>query len=168
VHRRIVRQKWTYPNRPGRPPTDKELAALVVRMATDNPSWGYTRIQGELLNLDHHIGASTIRRILQRHRIRPEPVRHTDTNWRQFLPTQPTSMLAVDFFHIDCALTLRRLYVLFALEVRERYLHVLRIVATNSVTSVDARSCPPPETASRRHRHQRRECRAGRLLRHSR
>jgi putative transposase len=135
-------RKWTYPNRSGRPPLDGTIAALIEQPARENQTRGYQRIQGELLKLGHRVGASTIRRILKRRRIPPAPHRTTDTTRRLFLRTHAPTIPAVEFLHVDCALSLKRIYVFHALEVRNRYVHILGTTShpTGAWTTQQARN----------------------------
>ena len=127
-HAQLVARRWTYPRRhPGRPPVAPPIRALVLRMAQENPSWGYRRIQGELVGLGQRVAASTVWTILKAAGIDPAP-RRTGPTWHQFLATQAQTILAVDFAHVDTVF-LRRLYVLVVIEHGRRRVHLAGITA---------------------------------------
>ena len=126
-HRGLVRRNWTHPHRPGRPSIPAGTGSIVLRVARENPTWGYRRIQGELATMGVVLAPSSVSAILKCQGIDPSPIRKGPT-WAEFLSTQASSMLACDFFSVDTVL-LKLLYVLFFIELDTRRVHVTGITA---------------------------------------
>lgn len=127
-HRKLIAKKWDYSAKrgPGRPRVMNKISNLVVRMALENPRWGYTRIRGALANLTYKVSRTTIANILNEHGIEPAPERGKRAPWRTFLKAHWESLAAVDFFTVEVA-TLGRLvtyYVLIVLELSTRRVQV--------------------------------------------
>jgi hypothetical protein len=127
-HRDLVCKRWPYPHgRPGRPAIPAGTAALVVRLARENPTSGYRRIHGELATLGARIAPSSVWSILKRHGIDPAP-RQSGSRWAEFLRAQAKGLIACDFFSVDTVL-LRRLYVVFFVEHDTRLVRLAGVAA---------------------------------------
>jgi transposase InsO family protein len=129
-HRKLAAKKYdtTKRRKPGRPPTIRSIARLAVRLARENPLWGYRRIHGELTKLGVTVAPSTVWQILHAAGIDPAP-RRTGPTWRQFLHAQAAGILAVDFLHVDTVL-LKRIYVLVFIEHGTRRMHLGGVTAS--------------------------------------
>jgi putative transposase len=127
-HRDLVRRRWNCPHRSGRPGVPAGTVEIVLRLARENSNWGYRRIHGELATMGIGLAPSSVWAILRRHGIDPSPRRNGPT-WIEFLRCQASSMLACDFFTVDTVL-LRRLYVLFFIEVDSRRVYVSGVSAS--------------------------------------
>jgi putative transposase len=118
-HRQLVARRWTYAHRaPGRPPLASSLRALILRLAHENPHWGYRRIVGELKGLGINVSATSVRTVLREEGLQPAPER-SQSSWRAFLRAQAASMLACDFLTVETAF-LQRIYVLFFISLATR------------------------------------------------
>ncbi|MEZ0074122.1 integrase core domain-containing protein [Planotetraspora sp. GP83] len=127
-HADLVTQRWTYPKRgPGRPPTRPTIQTLILRLAAENPTWGYRRIAGEIASLGRKVSPATVWAILKKAGFDPAPQR-SDPTWAQFLKAQASGILAADFFHVE-TITLARLYCFAVIEHATRRVHILGVTA---------------------------------------
>ncbi len=126
-HQKAAKHKWRRWRKrrgPGRPPMSDELVDLIIRLGRENRSWGCVRIQGELRKLGIRVSATSVRRVLRRHALGPAP--RGGPTWSEFLRAQAHSVLATDFFTVD-TVSLKRLYVLFVIELSTRQVHILGV-----------------------------------------
>ena len=154
-HRRLIAAKWTYPKqRTGRPGVMREIRELTVRMAEENSSWGYARIQGALRHLDHRVARSTIAKILQEHGIKPSPDR--PMSWATFIRSHAHLIAAADFFVTE-AWTVRGLvrhFTLFFVDIATRRVHIAGTTTnpTSAWMEQMARNVTDCDTGVLRHR----------------
>jgi putative transposase len=131
-HRRLIAQEYDgSPRRsPGRPPTPDELRELILTMASQNRTWGYTRIQGALQNLGHEVGRGTVAKILKEAGIDPAPERQRETTWKEFLRSHWDVLAATDFFTVEVwtAFGLVRYHVLFVIRLATREVQIAGII----------------------------------------
>jgi putative transposase len=133
-HRHMGARRWTYAARNGRPPIGSDIRELVLRLARENPRWGYQRIVGEVNGLGLTVSATTVKKILTQAGLGPAGSR-SGLSWRSFLRAQAKSMLAVDFFTVE-TIALQRLYVLFFIELGGRRVHLAGITPNPTGTWV--------------------------------
>ncbi len=130
-YRRLVARKYdgSKTRLPGRPRTQADIVALVVRMANENPSWGYTRIRGGLQSLGHDLARNTIKAILKDHGIEPAPERGMKTPWKTFLAAHWDSIAAADFFSVEVLTAggLVRYFVFFVMKLKTRTVEIAGI-----------------------------------------
>lgn len=132
-HQRLIARKYDGSRHrgPGRPRTAKEIRELILKMAGQNRSWGYTRIQGALANLGHEVGRGTIAKVLREAGVEPAPDRRKGMTWKEFLRTHWEVLAAADFFTVEVwsALGLIRYHVLFVIRLATREVHLAGIIA---------------------------------------
>jgi len=135
-HRRLIGQKYDGSGRRGcgRPRKSEQIEDLVVRMAEENRSWGYRRIQGALSNLGHKVGRGTIAEMLARHGIEPAPERERKTSWKEFLTQHWDLIVAADFFTVEAWTRhgLQRFVILFFMELSTRKVEIGGIASSPS------------------------------------
>ncbi|MCY2995430.1 MAG: integrase core domain-containing protein [Planctomycetota bacterium] len=134
-HRLLVAQKWDHSDKrqsPSRPPTDEAIAKLIVKLAQENPTWGYDRIQGSLTNLGHEVSPNTIANVLKQHGLEPAPERRRQSTWKEFLRDHWEHLAATDFFTVEVwtKTGLITFYVLFVIELATRRVHLAGITTS--------------------------------------
>src|SRR5512133_3964720 len=114
---------------PGRPRTETDIGTLVIRMARENPSWGYTRIRGALFNLGHDLARNTIKAILKERGVEPAPERRRHPSWHVFMMSHLGAIAGADFFTVEVlrGFGLVRYYVFFVIDIARRCVHIARV-----------------------------------------